>query len=243
MAILEVKNLCKKYPSFELRDVSFSLDKGTVMGFIGRNGAGKTTTLKSILNIVRPDGGEIRFFGLDINGNEREIKNRVGYAGGAVDYYKRKKISELLKVTSSFYDNWDEKECKKYLDAFSIDPAKTPLQLSEGMRVKLSLVLALSHHAEIMILDEPTSGLDPVSRAELLDAFTFLKNHGVAILFSTHITTDLEKCADLITYISKGRLLASSEPLAEFTARHGGKSLEDIMVDCEKESLYEKIAD
>ncbi|MBQ3824210.1 MAG: ATP-binding cassette domain-containing protein, partial [Clostridia bacterium] len=138
MAILEVKNLCKKYPSFELRDVSFSLDKGTVMGFIGRNGAGKTTTLKSILNIVRPDGGEIKFFGLDINGNEREIKNRVGYAGGAVDYYKRKKISELLRVTSSFYDNWDEKECKKYLDAFSIDPQKTPLQLSEGMRVKLS---------------------------------------------------------------------------------------------------------
>ena len=246
MNVLEVRGLCKTYPGFQLRDVSFAVAPGSIMGFIGRNGAGKTTTLKSLLHIVHPDAGEIRFFGLDLNGHEGEIKQRVGFAGGAVDFYRRKPIRTLLEVTRSFYDNWDEDACRRYMEAFSLDERKSPMQLSEGMRVKLNLTLALSHRAELLILDEPTSGLDPVSREELLDAFRFLKERGVAILFSTHITSDLEKCADHISYISRGKLLAS-EPtdvfLTRCAAEGAGRTLDEIMVHFEKESLYDKIAD
>lgn len=246
MSVLEVQGLCKRYPGFLLDNVGFSLEEGRIMGLIGRNGAGKTTTLKSIFNLVHPDSGTVRIFGLNMPADEREIKQRIGFAGGAVDYYKRKKIREISAVTKLFYRNWDDSAYRRYLDAFSLDENKTPLELSEGMRVKFSLTLALSHKAELLILDEPTSGLDPVSRAELLDTFLFLKDRGVSVLFSTHITTDLEKCADDITYIAKGRVVAS-EPLAEFMSTNSqagnGSSLEDIMVHYEKESLYEKLAD
>ena len=246
MNVLEVQGLCKTYPGFQLRDVSFSVAPGSITGFIGRNGAGKTTTLKSLLHIVHPDAGDIRFFGLDLNDHESEIKQRIGFAGGATDFYKRKPIRALMEVTRSFYGNWDEAACRRWLEAFNLDENKTPRELSEGMRVKLSLTLALSHHAELLILDEPTSGLDPVSREELLDDFCFLRDKGVAILFSTHITSDLEKCADHISYISKGRLLASEE-MQGFLDRHAaegkGRTLDEIMVHYEKESLYDKIAE
>ena len=246
MAVLEVQKLRKQYPSFLLDDVSSTLEEGRIMGFIGRNGAGKTTTLKSILRLVHPDGGAVRIYGMDMQEHEREIKQRLGYAGGAVDYYKRKKIKDIVYVTRSFYENWDDNAYRKYMDAFSLDENKTPQQLSEGMRVKFSLVLSLSHRAKLLILDEPTSGLDPVSRAELLETFRFLKEKGVSILFSTHITTDLENCADDITYIAKGKLIAS-ESLDAFLARSAaegaGENLERIMVHYEKEALYEKLAD
>ena len=246
MNVLEVQGLCKTYPGFRLDQVSFSVAPGSIMGFIGRNGAGKTTTLKSLLHIVHPEAGDIRFFGLDLNRHEGEIKQRVGYAGGAADFYKRKPIRVLADVTRGFYDNWDEAAFRRYMDAFSLDERKSPSQLSEGMRVKLNLTLALSHRAELLILDEPTSGLDPVSREELLDAFRFLRDQGVAILFSTHITSDLEKCADHISYISRGKLLASA-PMRDFlqrcAAESAGTALDEIMVHYEKESLYDKIAE
>ena len=246
MNILEVRGLCKRYPTFLLDSVTFSLEQGRIMGLIGRNGAGKTTTLKSIFNLVHPDGGSIRMLGLNMPDDEWEIKRRIGYAGGAVDYYRRKKLREIVDVTRAFYDNWDDDAYRKYLSVFSLDEEKTPLELSEGMRVKFTLTLALSHRAELLILDEPTSGLDPVSRAELLDVFLFLKEHGVSILFSTHITSDLEKCADDITYIAQGKLIAS-KPLDEFMSENAqaghGDTLEEIMVHYEKESLYEKLAD
>ena len=246
MAVLEIRSLRKQYPSFLLDDVSFSLEPGRIMGLIGRNGAGKTTTLKSVFNLVHPDGGTVRIFGMEMPEREREIKQRLGYAGGAVDFYRRKKLRDIVAVTKQFYDNWDDAAYRKYMDAFSLDENKTPAELSEGMRVKFSLTLALSHRAELLILDEPTSGLDPVSREELLETFLFLKDRGVSILFSTHITTDLEKCADDITYIAKGKLIAS-QPLSSFLAENAqaghGNTLEDIMVHYEKESLYEKLAD
>ena len=246
MAVLEIRSLRKQYPSFLLDDVSFTLEPGRIMGLIGRNGAGKTTTLKSVFRLVHPDGGEVNVFGLDMATHEREIKQRLGYAGGAVDFYRRKKLRDIVAVTKRFYDNWDDDAYRKYMDAFSLDEATTPAELSAGMRVKFSLTLALSHRAELLILDEPTSGLDPVSREELLETFLFLKERGVSILFSTHITTDLEKCADDITYIAKGKLIAS-QPLSSFLAENAqaghGCSLEDIMVHYEKESLYEKLAD
>ena len=246
MAVLEVKGLSKQYPEFLLDGISFSLEEGRIMGLIGRNGAGKTTTLKSIFNIVHKSGGEIKIFGFDMPGDEQKIKTLIGYTGGAINYYQRKKLKDIAAVTRRFYTNWDDDAYHRYSDAFSLNEEKTPLQLSEGMRVKFSLTLALSHNAKLLILDEPTSGLDPVSRAELLDTFTYLKGKGVSILFSTHITSDLEKCADDITYIAKGSLIASM-PLERFLCENRaaghGDTLEEIMVHYEKEDINEKLAD
>lgn len=207
--VLRISNLCKQYPAFRLQEVSFAVEKGTIMGFIGRNGAGKTTTLKSIMNLVHPDSGEIRFFGMELGEREQEIKQRIGYATGGISYYHRKRIREIIQVTRTFYSGWDDAACEHYLEVFSLDPGKRLMELSEGMKVKFNLMLALSHHAEFLILDEPTSGLDPVSREELLEIFLDLAAQGVSILFSTHITSDLEKCADAITYIQKGQIKAS----------------------------------
>ena len=175
---------------------------------------------------------------MDMTENERSIKQRIGYAGGAVDYYKKKKIKKLLDITKRFYDNWDDATCSKYMKLFSIDENKAPSELSEGMKVKLNLAMALSHGAELLILDEPTSGLDPVSRVELLEIFKYLKAQGVSILFSTHITSDLDQCADDITYIREGHIVYTGN-LKEFTR---GKTLEEVMIMREKEAFNEKLA-
>ena len=219
MDVLSIQGLGKNYEKFSLHNVSFTVKPGEIMGFIGRNGAGKTTTLKALLNFVHPDSGEILFFGLPFAQNELAIKRRIGFVSGGVDYYTRKKLRAITSVTRSFYPNWDDAAYQKYLKMFNLDEAKTPSQLSAGMKVKYNLALALSHHAELLILDEPTSGLDPVSRDDLLDVFLSLAREGTSILFSTHITSDLDKCADRITYIQNGRLLAS-EDLATFVNRY-----------------------
>ena len=210
-SVLSVKNLCKEYTSFKLKNVSFEVSKGRIMGFIGRNGAGKTTTLKSLLNLVHPQSGDIMFFGMNLKDNEREIKQKIGYAAGGINYYERKTLREITNTTKQFFDSWDDDLYNHYLKSFNLDENKKPYELSEGMKVKYNLVLALSHHAELLILDEPTSGLDPVSRDDLLDVFLDLAKKGVSILFSTHITSDLEKCADYITYIKNGEILDSDE--------------------------------
>lgn len=215
MAVLKIENLCKRYENFALQNVTFTVAEGHIVGFIGRNGAGKTTVLKSLLHFVTPDSGEVRFFGQDFSAHEQEIKQKLGFVSGGVRFYPKKKLRVLAEVTRRFYPNWDETAFKRYLQRFSLDPEKTPDMLSEGMKVKFSLALALSHHAELLILDEPTSGLDPVSRAELLDEFLKLQKEGVSILFSTHIISDLEKCADDIVYISNGRILAEA-PMQSF---------------------------
>lgn len=206
--ICEVKNLKKSYGGFSLEDVSFFLEKGSITGFVGRNGAGKSTTIKSMLNLVHRDGGEISFFGLDADENERRIKQKIGYASAGVHYYERKKIRDIVDVMSRFYDNWDGGLFDRFTADFGIDKNKKPIELSEGMKVKFSLAAALCHGAELLILDEPTSGLDPVSREELLELLLGLAAKGVTIFFSTHIIGDIEKCADRIVYIKKGRLLA-----------------------------------
>ncbi len=211
MDVLAVRGLSKRYPKFNLQEVCFTVRRGEIMGFIGRNGAGKTTTLKALLNIVHPDGGEVDFFGLPFSQHEVEIKRRIGFVSGGVDFYTRKKLRVITSATRAFYSDWDDALYRRYLQTFELDEEKTPAQLSAGMKVKYSLALALSHHAELLILDEPTSGLDPVSRDDLLDVFLSLTREGVSILFSTHITSDLDKCADRITYIHDGRILASEE--------------------------------
>lgn len=207
MNILEVKNLTKTYSNFKLDDISFSIEKGKITGFIGRNGAGKSTTLKSILDFVHPDCGSVKFFGKEFISAQNEIKQKIGYVSGGINYYSKKKLSTISSVTKSFYDDWNDDTYKKYIQLFKLDESKNPSQLSEGMKVKYALTLALSHNAEFLILDEPTSGLDPVSRDELLNIFMSLCANGTTILFSTHITSDLEKCADSIVYIKDGKLI------------------------------------
>ncbi|MHA7964883.1 ABC transporter ATP-binding protein [Paenibacillus sp. CAU 1782] len=212
MLALEIKNLNKTYPHFQLKDVSFQLEKGYIMGFIGSNGAGKTTTIKSILNLVRVDSGEIHVLGKELITNEIELKQEIGSAFGDMDFYTRSKIKTLTNVIKPFYRNWDDEAYYSYLKRFNLNENKKIAELSTGMKVKYRLALALSHGAKLLILDEPTSGLDPVARDQMLDIFQELVQDGeISILFSTHITSDLEKCADYITYINNGRIVHSSE--------------------------------
>jgi len=210
MQILSVQDLCKSYETFALKNVSFTLDKGFIMGFIGSNGAGKTTTLKSILNLVNKDSGVVHVLGKDFTQNEIALKQQLGFMFGGIDSYLKSRVGKITDVVRRFYKNWDDDIYATYMRRFAIDENKKVEQLSNGMRVKFSLTLALSHQARLLILDEPTSGLDPVARDDLLELFQELIEDGErSILFSTHITSDLEKCADYITYIQNGRIIES----------------------------------
>lgn len=205
---LSVKDLNKKYPSFSLKDVSFSVKPGQIMGFIGRNGAGKTTTLKSIMNLIHYESGEIKAFDLDMKEHELFNKQRIGFALSELNYYPNRTIRQLVNVTKRFYKNFDEAKFEQVCKLFNLNMDKKLEELSSGMKVKYSVAIALSHKAELLILDEPTSGLDPVSRDEILDIFRdIVKSKDRAILFSTHITSDLDKCATDITYIHDGQIV------------------------------------
>ncbi len=210
MNILEINNLCKTYPAFQLKNVSFALEHGYIMGFIGSNGAGKTTTLKSIMGMAIKDSGTVRVFGEDFDQNELSVKHKIGFMMGETDFFPKHRLMQITEVVRRFYSTWDETAYRAYLKRFHLDETKKVDELSSGMRVKYSLTLALSHKAELLILDEPTSGLDPVARDDLLELFQELIEDGdKSILFSTHITSDLEKCADFITYIKNGEILES----------------------------------
>lgn len=212
MALLEVEGLTKRYPGFTLDSVSFRLETGYIMGFIGRNGAGKTTTLKSMLGLVHADAGSVRIDGTEYREDEHLAKQKLGVAFGGVDYYPRARLSDIACVTRRFYEAWDETQYRALLQRFQLDEKKRVRELSQGMKVKFSLALALSHNAKLLLLDEPTGGLDPVSREELIELLQHIVEDGEhSILFSTHITSDLEKCADYITYIRGGRIAASTD--------------------------------
>ena len=246
MNALEVRGLSKTYPAFTLKDVSFDVPQGAVVGFIGRNGAGKSTTLKSILGLVHPDGGDVRFFGQDVRQHEREFKEQIGVVLGGIDFYPKKKVRLLSDVTRRFYGNWQEEKYRHYLDLFGIDQEKRVDQLSTGMRVKYMIALALSHDARLLILDEPTSGLDPVSRDELTELLRRIAADGQrSVLFSTHITSDLEKCASHITFIKDGTIqhtgtLADFRQHYDYLRQPGQElTLEDIIVSVERRPLDE----
>lgn len=212
MRLLEVEGLTKKYPKFTLKNVSFSLEQGRIMGLIGKNGAGKSTTLKSMLNMVCPDKGTIKMLGHDFRQDEESCKQNIGVVLGSIQFYQDKKLQTITGVTKRFYQNWDDTAYQKYMSMFELDEQKQVKQLSEGMKVKYLIALALSHDAKLLIFDEPTSGLDPVAREDLLELFQQLVKDGKrSILFSTHITSDLDKCADDITYIKNGEIIASSD--------------------------------
>ncbi len=205
---LRVTNLTKEYPKFKLDNVSFNVPKGSITGYIGRNGAGKTTTLKAIMNLIHYKQGQVLIFNQDMKGdNEFNLKQDIAFSLGEINYYMNKTIKVITKVTSKFYKNFSYEKFDKLCELFGLDKNKKLEQLSNGMKVKYSLALALSHDAKLLILDEPTSGLDPISRDEILEIFLNLVKSGErSILFSTHITSDLDKCADNIVYINTGKI-------------------------------------
>lgn len=247
MNLLEVKGLNKKYPKFTLSNVSFSLEEGRIMGLIGKNGAGKSTTLKCILNMVSPDSGDVLMLGENFRTAEAKCKQQIGVVLGGIDFYQQKHLDEITSVMRRFYSKWDEKAYKKYMKMFEIDSQKKVTELSEGMKVKYLIALALSHNAKLLIFDEPTSGLDPVAREDLLELFKRIVGEGKrSILFSTHITSDLDKCADDITYIKEGTVIASTDKhnfIQMFQQLRNAEeveplNLEEIMVRNERRNYY-----
>ena len=207
---LEVKNLRKKYNGFELKDINLELPKGMIMGLIGENGAGKTTTIKSILNLIKIDKGEIKIFGLNIKENEKKIKEDIGVVLDDGFFSEYLNPADINKIMRKMYKNWDEKLYFKYLEDFKLPKNKISKEFSSGMKMKLKIAVALSHHPKLLILDEPTSGLDPVARSEILDIFQdFIQNEDNSIFVSSHITSDLEHIADYITFINEGKIVLS----------------------------------
>lgn len=207
---IEIKNVTKKYDGFTLDNVSFNVPKGSIMGFIGQNGAGKTTTIRSLLNIIPIDSGEIKLFGEDHVKKEYEIKDRLAVVFDELPFQDVFNARQIGRIMSGLYSKWDNNTYQKYLDHFQLPQKKRVGQFSKGMKMKLQIACALSHGAETLVMDEATTGLDPVVRSEILDIFLeYLQDDGHSILMSSHITSDLEKIADSVTFIDRGKILLS----------------------------------
>lgn len=206
--VIEIKNLNKKYPGFELESINLKIPSGCIIGLIGENGAGKTTLIKSILGIIQKDQGEIKVFDKDIVKNDALIKENIGVVLDNMYFPEILLVEDISKIMKDIYDTWDEELFYKYINEFNL-PLKAKIRtLSKGMRKKLEIASALAHHPKLLILDEPTSGLDPVVRSEVLNIFlNFVKDEEHSIIFSTHITSDLEHIADKIIFIDKGKVL------------------------------------
>ena len=210
--ILEIRHLNKAYKDFSLKDVTFSLPKGYIMGFVGQNGSGKTTTVRSILNMARIDSGSISVFGLDSVKDTVEIKQRLGVVFDSL--YLAENLSARLidRQLSPFYKNWSSEEFFRLIKEFDLPDNKKIGEFSKGMKMKFMIACALSHKPELMILDEPTSGLDPVARDELLDILSdYITDENCGVLFSTHITADVERIADYITVLHNGTVWFTGE--------------------------------
>ena len=227
---IEIKGLSKKYDGFTLDNVSFEVAKGSIMGFIGQNGAGKSTTINSILNII--NSGEIKLLGMDHLKMEQEIKERTAVVFDSLPFQDVFNAKDIGRIFEGIYTKWDKEEYEKYLDRFQLPGKKKVGDFSKGMRMKLQIACALSHHAELLIMDEPTSGLDPVVRDEILRIFMeYLESGECSMLMSSHITSDLEKIADSITFIDRGKILLTGYK-DEILETHG-------VIKCSKEELKE----
>ncbi len=208
--LLEISGLCKHYPAFDLKNISFSLPEGSIMGFIGENGAGKTTTIKLILNEIRKDGGSIKIFGEDNIAGERGIKEKIGVVFDESYFYEGFTARDVEAILRREFRTWDSALYHKYLTDFSLSDDKKIKEYSKGMKMKLSIASALAHRPRLLILDEATSGLDPIMRSDILDLFLeLIQDERCGVLFSSHITTDLERIADYITFIHKGEIVFS----------------------------------
>lgn len=207
---IEIKGITKKYDGFILNNVSFDVPKGSIMGYIGQNGAGKTTTIRSLLNIISIDGGQIKLLGLDHIKDEEEIKKRISVVFDEFPFHDVFTANDVARILEGLYPEWDNAVYKQYLERLELPRKKKIGQFSKGMKMKLQIACALSHNAELLIMDEATSGLDPIARDEILHIFMeYMGNGERSILMSSHITSDLEKIADSVTYIDKGKILIS----------------------------------
>ncbi|EGC91666.1 MULTISPECIES: ABC transporter ATP-binding protein [Turicibacter] len=207
---INVKGLTKNYPNFSINNINLVVPKGYIVGLIGENGAGKSTTIKSILNLINKDSGSIEVFGLDHSKYELEIKQRIGIVFDESHFPDQLKAKDINTMMKNIYQNWDTPLFNQYLKQFKLPENQIIKEFSRGMKMKLSLATALAHHPKLLILDEPTSGLDPIVRNEILDIFLdFIQDEEHSILISSHITSDLEKIADYITFIHEGNIIFS----------------------------------
>ena len=210
--ILSIKNLNKEYNNFKLKNINLTIPKGSIVGFIGENGAGKTTTIKSILNLINIDSGEIKIFNKDFKQNEKEIKEDIGVVLDNSFMPNELTANDINKIMKLMYKTYDEKLFFDYLEKFNLEKNKMIKEYSTGMLMKLKILTQLSHHPKLLILDEPTSGLDPIARSEILDMFLeFIQDENNSIFVSSHITTDLQQVADYIIFISDGEIILNSE--------------------------------
>ena len=211
--ILELHQVCKTFPrtNFTLDHVSFSIPYGSIMGFVGENGAGKTTTIGCVLNTVSKDSGTIKIFGKELADTDTELKEKIGVVYDSDNFPAYWTAEQLSDVMQGLYANWDNDLFKKYLNDFRLLPNQKIKSYSRGMTMKLAVAAALSHHPQLLILDEATSGLDPIMRDDMLDVFLeFVQDENHSILLSSHITSDLEKIADYITFIHNGKLIMAA---------------------------------
>lgn len=208
--ILRVTDLTKQYPDFKLDHVSFNVPSGTIMGLIGENGAGKSTTINAVLDIIQKDGGKVTFWGKELSDDPKQIKEDIGVVFDGVNFTETLTPSKVEKISMAAYKQWDTEMFGNYMKKFQLPPDKEIKTFSKGMKTKLCIAAALSHHPKLLILDEATSGLDPVMRDDILDVFLeFVQDEKHSILMSSHITTDLEKVADFITFIHNGKMIFS----------------------------------
>lgn len=211
--ILELHQVCKTFPktNFTLDHVSFSVPYGSIMGFVGENGAGKTTTIGCVLNTVSKDSGTIKIFGKELADTDTELKEKIGVVYDGDNFPAYWTAEQLSDVMQGLYTNWDNELFKKYLNDFRLLPNQKIKSYSRGMTMKLAVAAALSHYPQLLILDEATSGLDPIMRDDILDVFLeFVQDENHSILLSSHITSDLEKIADYITFIHNGKLIMAA---------------------------------
>jgi len=209
-SILQLKNVTKTYPNarFQLKDVSFSIPYGSIVGFIGENGAGKTTTMGTIIGTLKKDQGTIHVFGQNLAENELEIKERIGVVFDEMNFSHHLNALQLSSVFRNVYKKWDEEKYLQYLQLFSLPKRENVGGFSRGMSMKLSIAVALSHDANLLILDEATAGLDPVAREEMIEIFeNYVKDGQRTILLSSHITSDIEKIANELIFIKNGEIL------------------------------------
>lgn len=210
--VIAVKNLNKKFPKFALSDISFEIPEGCVAGFIGLNGQGKTTTIRTILGLSKKLSGKVEILGKDFDSHEKELKNQIGLVFDEGYLYEDLQMKDMKKIVARAYSQWDETQYRTFMTRFGLDENQVIATLSKGMRMKFALALALSHHAKLLIMDEPTSGLDPLVRQELLEILKdYMAEDGVGILYSSHITSDLDKFADMIIFIDKGHILFAED--------------------------------
>lgn len=204
--LLVVDGLKKTYPNFKLNEVSFAVYEDCITGFIGANGAGKTTTIRSILNLISCEAGSIKFKGKDTKKIEKTFKDSIGVVFDEGFFYDELTLAQMKNLIASSYSQWDNGAYTHYLNTFSLKPDQTISSLSRGMKMKFSLALALSHHAELLIMDEPTSGLDPLVRKQFIEILKeYMAQGGKAVFYSTHNTSDLDKAADMLVMIDNGK--------------------------------------